>query len=267
MITQHDIHQVLWHPVILEPVPMLATLRHTVLSINPKRCPRWRFRFANDLVVQIQPRPVDRRTRFTLFAGIAIQGAGITLAQFTAKGRRYVPGLEVMAFSIELCDGRWAFVLRSAPAGPEWASPFMVFEERVVHGMASFRQLHGAMLFSPACLLCGRALTDPVSMARGIGPECYGSHGLEVGLFALPDDRVSSLPGPRPGGESVWTTCTSCRAQKRVALRWRRGADGIDAPEVPPCEGCGAPVWIDIPEWPALEEHGRATDGHAGGGS
>jgi uncharacterized protein YndB with AHSA1/START domain len=42
-------------------------------------------------------------------------------------------------------------------------------------------------MFQPACLLCGKALTDPVSMARWIGPECAQAqnHTLDVGLFKL----------------------------------------------------------------------------------
>ena len=32
---------------------------------------------------------------------------------------------------------------------------------------------------SPRCLRCGRRLSDPVSIARGYGPECWGKRGKE----------------------------------------------------------------------------------------
>jgi hypothetical protein len=35
-------------------------------------------------------------------------------------------------------------------------------------------------MLSRHCMICGKALTDPASMARFIGPECYGSGTLDV---------------------------------------------------------------------------------------
>jgi hypothetical protein len=37
----------------------------------------------------------------------------------------------------------------------------------------------GAMLH-PHCLICGKTLTDPASMARFVGPECAGTSSLKV---------------------------------------------------------------------------------------
>jgi hypothetical protein len=31
-----------------------------------------------------------------------------------------------------------------------------------------------------ACLCCGKGLTDPASMARWIGPECWGSASINA---------------------------------------------------------------------------------------
>jgi hypothetical protein len=36
------------------------------------------------------------------------------------------------------------------------------------------------IMLSSHCLLCGKALTDPVSMARWIGPECANSGALTI---------------------------------------------------------------------------------------
>ena len=36
-------------------------------------------------------------------------------------------------------------------------------------------ELRPSAMLKPACLMCSKMLTDPVSMARWIGPECFGS--------------------------------------------------------------------------------------------
>src|SRR3954454_20109111 len=38
-----------------------------------------------------------------------------------------------------------------------------------------FTSLRPGALLGTACICCGRPLTDPISQARFIGPECYGS--------------------------------------------------------------------------------------------
>ena len=38
-------------------IPFLAGLREAVLDRSDRRCPKWRFRFAPDLAIQLQPRP------------------------------------------------------------------------------------------------------------------------------------------------------------------------------------------------------------------
>ncbi len=43
-----------------------------------------------------------------------------------------------------------------------------------------FEELPKQAILVPQCLVCGRTLTDPASMARQIGPECAGSASLRV---------------------------------------------------------------------------------------
>jgi hypothetical protein len=43
--------------------------------------------------------------------------------------------------------------------------------------------IQAEQMFSAHCLICGKALTDPASMARWIGPECAGTSSLDVGLI------------------------------------------------------------------------------------
>jgi len=43
-------------------------------------------------------------------------------------------------------------------------------------------------MLKPACLMCGKALTDPVSMARWIGPECAGTSSAVVPYTFILED-------------------------------------------------------------------------------
>ncbi len=46
--------------------------------------------------------------------------------------------------------------------------------------LAECTSLTPGQLLSLNCLICGKALTDPASMARLIGPECAGTASLRV---------------------------------------------------------------------------------------
>ena len=41
----------------IPPITFLAELREEVLKHSLKRMPKWKFRFAPDIVVQLQPKP------------------------------------------------------------------------------------------------------------------------------------------------------------------------------------------------------------------
>jgi hypothetical protein len=43
-----------------------------------------------------------------------------------------------------------------------------------------FAHLSSDLMLSHACLCCGKGLTDPASMARWIGPECWGSASINA---------------------------------------------------------------------------------------
>ena len=55
------------------------------------------------------------------------------------------------------------------------------FRERVLAELRSGRldDYDAALMFGANCLLCGKGLTDPASMARRIGPECAGTSSLD----------------------------------------------------------------------------------------
>src|SRR5262249_2302410 len=85
----------------------------------------------------------------------------------------------------------WTFKPTSADRGHDCPrSGLVAFRQRVAAALHpdNFASLRPDLMLSPACLCCGKGLTDPVSMARWIGPECAGSTSTNLpGIFnAMP---------------------------------------------------------------------------------
>lgn len=167
-----------WTPAPLTAIPFLAELRSFVLERSHSRLPKWRFRLADDLVVQLQPRPAERRDRYFLFAGQALQGRNLTADVF--KTARAARGHYGIGFGITDAGDSWSIQPTRASWDPHDSSRearLVTFQARVRSALRAdrFDGLTPAMMLAPACLICGKALTDPVSIARWIGPECFGS--------------------------------------------------------------------------------------------
>jgi hypothetical protein len=201
MVPAYDtLRERLWAPVILEPVLTLVALRDTVLAIRPDRCPKWRFRLAEDLVLQLQPRPENLDHDEYLFVGTVLQGQGITKAHFDTKKAPRGQGFTMIRFGIrdgacpdyswkqgqavqnEAYPGKWRLRLTMSAGRDE---PLATLKHQLVGSFGRLNPLNPDLMFQANCLLCGKQLTDPVSMARWIGPECAHSHSLDVGLFKL----------------------------------------------------------------------------------
>src|SRR5262249_16037565 len=92
MDSEYQLRQEVWQQKLLAPIPFLSELRATVLQHNAKRCPKWRFRVAQDLAVQIQPRPTryisdtERahgvRQQQMLFLGVAVCEDNLSVSAF-----------------------------------------------------------------------------------------------------------------------------------------------------------------------------------------
>ena len=146
---------------------------------------------APHLVVQIQPRPGERRDRFHLFECIAIQNENVVKEHFTSRKAR--TGLMYVEFGInaEPATGAW----RTAPhAFREGAGALMA---RLTEALPKLEVINPHQMFEDRCLCCGKALTDPASMARMIGPECAGTASLDAGLVTPkePTARQGELLG------------------------------------------------------------------------
>jgi hypothetical protein len=79
-------------------------------------------------------------------------------------------------------DLAWTF----KPQGISWwkrrpYEDWFVVRDQTLHLLAQrLCDLDPSVMLSANCLACGKALTDPASRARCIGPECWGSSSLTV---------------------------------------------------------------------------------------
>jgi hypothetical protein len=166
-----------WRPVLIAQIPLLLNLRDVVLQLSHTRLPKWRFRLDLDLVVQIQPRPAERRDRYFLFEGLAIYGDKIARESFLRRN----PEHRRLNFGI---------LPGSSASGPGWLFKPTCCPRKIedAYGLRSlvlagliperFEQLSSAMMLSDHCMICGKHLTDPASMGRMIGPECAHDSSL-----------------------------------------------------------------------------------------
>ena len=175
-------------------IHFLAELREEVLKHSLKRMPKWKFRFASDIVVQLQPKPTvlffetmarGLKPKFHLFEGVAVMMDGVTAHALKQLPKQPCPPYWQIKFEIFASDPKtdWTFQRTSGcwQRGADRAGiPILV--ERVVATLRSgfFTASMPAQMLSHNCVICGKGLADPASMARWIGPECAGTGTLHV---------------------------------------------------------------------------------------
>jgi hypothetical protein len=176
-------------------IPFLAELREEVLKHSLKRMPKWKFRLASDLVLQLQPKPTvllseaamarGFKPKLQHFEGVTVMLEGVTGDVFKCLPVRSAPLWWQIKFELytQSPDTDWVFHQTS------WRRPHGAGQpgiDTIVHRViAAFRGgLFGssmpAKMLSYNCVICGKGLTDPASMARWIGPECAGTSTLRV---------------------------------------------------------------------------------------
>jgi uncharacterized protein (TIGR02996 family) len=171
-------------------LPSLGMLRDAILANNPKRCPKWQYRLADDLVAEIQPRPTlaewRQGTPQPAFLGRAFfSPAGFGEDVFEARQADLPRGTILVKFELSIPPegGAWRFrcdryLDRTGQRGMEVV--LAVRRRLLAEIPAQLVRLHPDVMFSYHCIVCGKALTDPASQARFIGPECWGSSTLAV---------------------------------------------------------------------------------------
>ena len=165
-------------PVPIEPIPIFAALRQALLEHDdPKRrWPKWQFIFAPDLAIQIQPRADVGRYWRVEFRCIAIQGPEPQRHHF----RGYFGEFAYMRFDLARMASNGELMLVPTGYRGKLTSPeFGALRDRVI---AALRPTEvgevKARLLSYRCLICSKGLTDPISMARLIGPECAQEYDI-----------------------------------------------------------------------------------------
>jgi hypothetical protein len=179
----------------IKPIPFLAELRELVLQRSLQRMPKWRFRLAPDVVLQLQPKPTVMPSAFAAARGI--------------KPRFH--HIEGLAVATEGANGQMLERLPRDRGSPWWQARFALFadtpgsdwnryrgaarwkrdagieglyrlEDLILEALQGgfFDHFRPEALLRPQCLCCGKQLTDPASMARMIGPECAGTSSLRV---------------------------------------------------------------------------------------
>jgi hypothetical protein len=186
-------------------VSFLAELREEVLKHSLKRMPKWKFRLAQDLIMQLQPKPTVLPSDFAMARGIKPmlqQFEGVAIMTENVKGdalKRLPQGpcppwwqIKFVLYALEP-DADWTF--SSTGWCRKWEADVAGVPTLTQRIVAAFRAgLFGAgmpaQMLSHNCVICGKGLTDPASMARWIGPECAGTSILRVPFVfaASPND-------------------------------------------------------------------------------
>jgi hypothetical protein len=174
----------LWSPQPIAPQPALAALRAFVLSRSEKRSPKWKFRIAANLVTEIQAKLLATGVeRFTCCALMTANATAKMLADHKAISR----GTEYYRLNYEIraeTPNEWFLKVTNTSrshGAPE--NGYVRLHDRLVTMMQTscFGEANSlTKLLTAHCICCGKGLTDPVSMARTIGPECYGSASVNL---------------------------------------------------------------------------------------
>jgi Family of unknown function (DUF6011) len=173
-----------WFAETIPPIPLLQQLNDWVIQQNEKRLPKWKFRFAPDLAIQIQSKLT--RKHAVLFEGVAIRTENLSAKRFTEPKTLEGSAFWKLAFGL-FCGSEdptvWHFKAKSVHRGHGCVSSRLVeLRRQIIDALhpERFAHLSPDRMLCHACLCCGKGLTDPASMARWIGPECWGSASINA---------------------------------------------------------------------------------------
>lgn len=178
----------------IEPIPMLAALRDAVLSRSDKRMPKWQFRLADDIVTRIQPKTAKsvkaNRNGKPWFDCLAIIHPDASAAMLQAKDPpkdAWKLGYRLTLFAAD----KWIFQptrlgYDQTCLNDDRNRLAYAIRDRVVSTLPiALAHLNPGLMLQPSCLMCGKAMTDPVSMARWIGPDCAHTTSAAVPFMVI----------------------------------------------------------------------------------
>jgi hypothetical protein len=167
-----------WSRQPVVPIPLLQQLNDWVIQQDETRMPKWKIRFAADLAIQIQSKITRKHALW--FEGRALQTENMTAKFFLERKELYGSRYWQINFKLFAEDNSAMWVLKLTRAARGHACPssgYTELRQRIVKVLHPdrFIGLTPGLMLSSNCLCCGKSLTDPASMARWIGPECWGS--------------------------------------------------------------------------------------------
>jgi Family of unknown function (DUF6011) len=173
----------------LKPSPKLEALRNTVLGISENRSPKWRFKIADDFVLRIQARTTQKSIKFACRALFCEDPAQLKLISEPTKiTARYA------SLTFEIVD--WKMHLKGMIGkGQHRTEEYAAMENRIVDAFDQdwFEVLTPGKMLGMYCLCCGKQLTDPVSKARMIGPECFNSGSPDIPWLLERGEQTADL--------------------------------------------------------------------------
>jgi len=185
-------------PFETEPIPdirFLTELREECLQHSLKRMPKWKFRLASDLVLQLQPKPTmllseaatarGVKPKLQHFEGVAVMSEGATGAMLERAPGRGAPPWWRVRFELYFEDREADWVFKQTGWYRQHNAGQAGIDTAVHRLVAAFRgglfnDSTAVKMLSHNCVICGKGLTDPASMARWIGPECASTSSLRV---------------------------------------------------------------------------------------
>ncbi|MGO4506028.1 hypothetical protein AB4Z51_03340 [Bradyrhizobium sp. 2TAF36] len=178
--------------IYIAPIPKLAELREAVLAHSEKRKPKWGFRLAADIVMELQAQPCSLlsatakargyQQAVVKFEGKAVMTAGASAADL----KKHKRGAREQKFSLLQFEGEpdWRLTLGSrtwpAGSGADSVAPLSAAIVASLQGDGIFTKLTPERMLKPACMICGKGLSDVASMARWVGPECAATSSIRV---------------------------------------------------------------------------------------
>src|SRR5260221_8172845 len=167
------------------PIIFLRDLREECLAHSEKRMPKWKFRIAPDLIMQLQPKPgyilpdrliaLGQRKKLVRFDGIAIMIAigTASASMFADKPDSKVTPWWRRHFEIVAhVESEWRIEFKGGTYTRGHHDGFGLLDGRIAAVFAGdfFSALTSTSLLGNNCLVCGKGLTDPASLARPTVP-------------------------------------------------------------------------------------------------
>lgn len=212
-----------WSSQPIPTQPKLAELRLAVLERSVKRMPKWRFRLSDNTIVLIQPKPrglvknMRAAGEVDHFEGVIVRCDNPGVEDFTKPKYRDVYWNRV-SFVMWTGPDFWqikATAYRYSRISTNDREAIMADLIKATR-FGLFDEIGPKLMLGNFCLVCGKGLTDPASMARFIGPECAGTSSLMVPKTMSITDKVVDDAGTTEKVYSYEKDPRTIRKPKRV---------------------------------------------------